>query len=58
MGDETPGTPRYGFNYAGLLKYDRGRVSAKPALGVFAHGAMTVEGCRPTSTPCGGAAGG
>jgi hypothetical protein len=57
MGDENPGIPQYGFNYAGLLKYVRGRVSAKPVLGVFAHWATMIEGCRPSKMPCGRAGG-
>ena len=52
MGDETPGAAPYAFNYAGLLKYVRGAVSAKPALGVFRHWALAIESCRPTTMPC------
>jgi hypothetical protein len=52
MGDESPGITPDAFNYAGLLKFVRGRVSPKPALGVFRHWALTIEGCRPASTPC------
>lgn len=52
MGDESPNIPQYGFDYAGLLKYVRGTVSAKPALGVFSHWAPAVEGCHPTSVAC------
>ena len=52
MGDETPGRTPYAFDYAGLLKYVRGTVSAKPALAAFSQGAMAIEGCRPLSVPC------
>ncbi len=46
MGDESPRTAAYGFNYAGLLKYVAGRVTPKPALAVFKRWALSIEGCR------------
>ncbi len=46
MGDESPPPNAYAFDYAGLLKYVGGNVSAKPALGVFTRGALAIEGCR------------
>jgi hypothetical protein len=50
MGDETPGVARYGFNYAGLLKYVRGTVTAKPALSVFSSWSLRAEACRRKTT--------
>jgi hypothetical protein len=35
MGDESPTANPYAFDYAGLLGYDSGRVTAKPALAAF-----------------------
>ena len=50
MGDETPSSsPLAGFNYAGLLKYVDGMVTAKPALDVYKHWALTIEACRSKS---------
>lgn len=46
MGDESPGRPPYAFDYAGLLKYVNGRITAKPALAAFKHQALAIEGCR------------
>jgi hypothetical protein len=46
MGDESPRAAPYAFDYAGLLKYVNGSVSAKPALSVFKRWALTIEGCR------------
>jgi hypothetical protein len=46
MGDESPSASPYAFNYAGLLKYIRGTVAAKPALAVFKRWALSIEGCR------------
>jgi hypothetical protein len=46
MGNETPGHPAYAFDYAGLLKYVNGAISAKPALAAFKRGALSLEGCR------------
>lgn len=46
MGDETPRSASYGFDYAGLLKYISGRMTAKPALAVFKRWALSIEGCR------------
>jgi hypothetical protein len=43
MGDETPGPVRYAFNYAGLLRYDGGRISSKPALTAFRLAAAGLE---------------
>jgi hypothetical protein len=56
MGDETPRSSPYGFDFAGLLKYLRGRISAKPALGVFRRWALRLEGCstkRLSAVRCG-----
>ncbi len=50
MGDETPRAAPYGFDYAGLLKYVSGTVTAKPALPVFTHWALLLEGCRRKTT--------
>ena len=44
MGDEGP-TATYAFDYAGLLRYVSGQISAKPALAVFQRGALAIEGC-------------
>jgi hypothetical protein len=50
MGDESPSSgPFAGFDYAGLLKYIDGTITAKPALEVYKHWALTVEGCRSKS---------
>ena len=46
MGDETPRSRAYGFDYAGLLKYVNGTVTAKPALSAFRRGALAIEHCR------------
>jgi hypothetical protein len=46
LGDESPRTAAYGFNYAGLLKSVGGKVTAKPALAVFKQWALSIEGCR------------
>lgn len=46
MGDESPSAAPYAFDYAGLLKYVRGTVTAKPALAVFRRWALSIEGCR------------
>jgi hypothetical protein len=46
MGDESPTAPRYGFDYAGLVKYVGGAVTSKPALAVFKRWALSIEGCR------------
>lgn len=49
MGNETPTSNPYAFDYAGLLKYDHGSVTAKPALSVYRHWALAMEGCRSKS---------
>lgn len=49
MGDETPGKGKYGFDYAGLLKYVSGKVTAKPALAVFKRSVLALEGCHSKS---------
>ncbi len=41
MGDESQVT--YDFNFAGLLRFQGGLVSAKPALGAFASAALALE---------------
>jgi hypothetical protein len=46
MGDETPRSQPYAFDYAGLLKYVNGTVTAKPALPTFKREALAIEGCR------------
>jgi hypothetical protein len=46
MGDESPRTRPYGFDYAGLLKYVDGTVTAKPALFTFRQAALALEHCR------------
>jgi hypothetical protein len=43
-GAEVPGS--YAFNFAGLLRYANGTLSAKPALGAFRKAALQVEDCR------------
>ncbi len=50
MGDETPRTTSYGFDYAGLLKYVSGTVTAKPALAVYKQWALKLEGCASKTT--------
>ena len=56
MGDETPRPHPYGFDFAGLLKYVSGQVTAKPALAVFRRSALRIEGCarKDTATRCAG----
>jgi hypothetical protein len=56
MGDETPRPHAYGFDFAGLLKYVSGQVTAKPALAVFRHWALKFEGCarKASATRCAG----
>ena len=50
MGDETSSAGPYaGFDYAGLLKYIHGTITAKPALAVYKRWALTIEGCRSKS---------
>lgn len=44
MGDEYPGA--YPWNFAGLVAWRNGSVSAKPALKAFRRGALAIEGCR------------
>jgi hypothetical protein len=46
MGDESPQSRPYGFDYAGLLKFINGTVTAKPALSTFRLGALAMEDCR------------
>jgi hypothetical protein len=46
MGDESPTASPYAFDYAGLLKYVSGTVTAKPALAVFRRWALQIEHCR------------
>jgi hypothetical protein len=43
MGDESPSATAYGFNYAGLVAYRRGRVVTKPALAAFRRAAAAVQ---------------
>jgi hypothetical protein len=43
MGDESPRAKPYAFDFAGLLKYVNGTVSAKPALATFKRGALALE---------------
>jgi hypothetical protein len=53
MGEETPGTQP--FNFAGLLGFDDGRVTVKPALAAFRAGALALEQCKrkgPFATSC------
>ncbi|MBO0745125.1 MAG: hypothetical protein J2P43_08915 [Candidatus Dormibacteraeota bacterium] len=50
MGDEVPGSrPDAAFDYAGLLKYSHGTIKAKPALDVYKHWALRIEGCQSKS---------
>jgi hypothetical protein len=49
MGNENPSSSPYAFNYAGLLKYEHGTVSPKPALAVFKRWALQIEHCRRKS---------
>jgi hypothetical protein len=50
MGDESHSSgPFAGFDYAGLVKYINRRITAKPALQVYKHWALTIEGCRSKS---------
>lgn len=44
MGNE--GDPGLAFNYAGLLRFRQGTITAKPALGAFRTGALALEHCR------------
>ncbi|HEY2439768.1 MAG TPA: hypothetical protein VGI07_06040 [Solirubrobacteraceae bacterium] len=44
MGDERAGNPA--FDFAGLLSYRSGQVTAKPALAAFRTGVLALEGCR------------
>jgi hypothetical protein len=55
MGNETPSTHPYGFDFAGLEKYVSGAVSVKPALASFRQQALRIEGCssKPSATTCG-----
>jgi hypothetical protein len=46
MGNESPGSLPYAFDYAGLLRYAGGRITPKPALAVFRRQALAIEGCR------------
>ena len=46
MGNESRSVAPYAFDYAGLVKYVNGTVTPKPALAVFARGALSIEGCR------------
>jgi hypothetical protein len=48
MGDESD--PTNPFDYAGLLAFDNGRVSPKPALTAFRTGALALEQCRAKGT--------
>jgi hypothetical protein len=50
MADESPSASPDAFNYAGLLKYVRGAVTAKPALAAFKRWALSIEGCRSKLT--------
>jgi hypothetical protein len=50
MGDEGPRAFPYAFDYAGLLKYVGGQISAKPAFEVFRRGALAIESCRRKGT--------
>jgi hypothetical protein len=54
IGDETRRAAPDAFDFAGLEKYVDGTVSSKPALGVFKHWALSLEGCRrkTTGTSC------
>jgi hypothetical protein len=44
MGDE--GDRSLAFNFAGLLRFRRGKVSIKPALGAFRKGVLALEHCK------------
>jgi hypothetical protein len=44
MGDEGAASS-YPFDFSGLERYVSGRVSPKPALSAYAHGALSLEGC-------------
>lgn len=61
MGDEGPSLSPYSFNFAGLLKYVGGHISAKPALAVFRRRALAIERCtakgRSVSSCTGGSRG-
>lgn len=48
MGDESAATTA--FDYAGLVRFANGRVTAKPALGAFRTGALALERCRRKGT--------
>jgi hypothetical protein len=51
MGDEGASSGPYAaFDYAGLLKYVHGTITAKPALAVYKRWALAIEGCRSKST--------
>jgi hypothetical protein len=54
MGDETPRPHPDGFDFAGLLTYVSGRVTATPALAVFRRSALRIEGCtrKASATRC------
>jgi arabinogalactan endo-1,4-beta-galactosidase len=43
IGDEDPGA--WTFDYAGLERYRNQRITAKPALAAFRHGALGLERC-------------
>jgi hypothetical protein len=43
IGDEDPGG--WTFDYAGLERYQNQRITAKPALATFRHGALGLERC-------------
>jgi hypothetical protein len=44
MGDEVRGNPE--FDFAGLLSFSNGTVTAKPALAAFRQSVLALEGCR------------
>jgi hypothetical protein len=50
IGDETRRAAPDAFDFAGLEKFVDGTVTAKPALGVFQHWALSLEGCRRKAT--------
>ncbi len=50
MGDEGPTKNPDAFNFAGLVKYDQGSLTDKPALAVFKAGALQLEGCHSKTT--------
>jgi hypothetical protein len=50
IGNETRRAAPDAFDFAGLVKYVNGTVSPKPALGVFRHWALSLEGCRRKAT--------